>query len=180
MRKMILIITAAVFVLFLIVGFYKASQLQEINIQKTVTVNTDMQIAFDQVVYLKNFPEWSPFLEADPTQETTVKGADGSLGAQYHWKGNKGKDLGFQEIKEIVPLKFIKMECDIQKPFTARPIFEYTFSKVPNGVRITQDFKLKSGLMDAFFMWLFGAKADMEKMNARGMELLKISAEKKG
>jgi len=179
MKKMILIIIGAALVLFLGVGFYKASQLQHINIQKTVTINADLQTVFDQVVYLENFPEWSPFLEADPSQKVSIKGPDGIVGVQYHWDGNKGKDLGFQEIKEITPLKFIKMECDIQKPFKAHPVFEYSFSKLPNGVRITQDFKLESGLMDSFFMWLFGAKNNMEKMNARGMELLKISTEQK-
>ena len=70
------------------------------------------------------------------------------------------------------------MECDIQKPFKANPTFEYSFSKNGNTVQVIQDFKLESGLVDSFFMWLFGAKKDMGKMNARGMELLKIASEK--
>ncbi len=69
------------------------------------------------VVYLENFPRWSPFYEADPTQIIEVKGKDGQTGVQYHWDGNKGKDLGYQEITVIKPLEYIKMECDIQKPF---------------------------------------------------------------
>ena len=51
--------------------------------------------------------------------KTEVKGKDGQIGAQFHWNGNKGKDLGYQEITEIKPLEYIKMECDIQKPFKA-------------------------------------------------------------
>lgn len=178
MKKMILLI-AVILVLFLGIGLYKASQLQHIHIQKTVNINADEQTVFDQVAYLENFPKWSPFLELDPTQKVKIKGSDGTVGAQYHWEGNNSKDLGYQEIKEIRPLSYIKMECDIQKPFNAQPVFEYSFSKLPNGVRVTQDFNLESGILDAFFMWIFGAKKNMEKMNERGMELLKISIEEK-
>ncbi|WP_226544609.1 SRPBCC family protein [Neotamlana laminarinivorans] len=175
---MIVTIIVGAVILFLVIGFYNASKLQHIHIQKSVTINSDIETAFTNVLYLKNFPKWSPFYEADPSQKTEVKGNDGQVGAQFHWNGNKGKDLGYQEIKEIKPLEYIKMECDIQKPFKANPTFEYSFSKTGNGVKVTQDFNLKSGLVDSFFMWLFGAKKDMAKMNARGMELLKIASEK--
>ncbi len=175
---MILTIIAAALILFLGIGFYNANKLQHINIKKTVNINADIKTTFDKVLYLKNFPKWSPFYEADPTQKTEVKGDDGQVGAQFHWNGNKGKDLGYQEIKTIKPLEYIKMQCSIQKPFKANPTFEYSFSKTGNIVKVTQDFNLESGLVDAFFMWLFGAKKDMAKMNARGMELLKIECEK--
>ncbi|GHC66093.1 Polyketide cyclase / dehydrase and lipid transport [Ulvibacter litoralis] len=178
MKKMILIIITVALVLFLGIGFYNASKLQQIHIQKVVNINADAETTFDNVLYLKNFPKWSPFYEADPTQKTEVKGNDGQVGAQFHWEGNKGKDLGYQEIKEIRPLEYIKMECDIQKPFKANPTFEYSFSQTGNIVKVTQDFNLESGLVDSFFMWLFGAKKEMEKMNARGLELLKITCEK--
>lgn len=174
---MIFIIIGIVIVLFLGIGFYNASKLQNIHIQKTVNIKSDIETTFNNVVYLKNFKKWSPFYEVDPSQKIKIKGNDGQIGAQFHWEGNQGKDLGYQEIKEIKPLKYIKMECDIQKPFKANPTFEYLFSKNNNTVTVNQDFKLKSGLVDAFFMWLFGAKKDMEKMNARGMELLKIASE---
>ena len=50
---------------------------------------------------------------------------------------------------------------------------EYYFKETSNGIEVTQEFKLKSGVVDAFFMWLFGAKAGMEKTNEQGLELLK-------
>ncbi|TMM57580.1 hypothetical protein FEE95_12250 [Maribacter algarum] len=174
---MIFILIVGALLLFLGIGFYNANKLQHIHIQKTVNIQSDIETTFDNVVFLKNFTKWSPFYEADPNQKTTIKGNDGQVGAQFHWDGNKGKDLGFQEITEIKPLEYIKMECDIQKPFKANPTFEYSFSKKGNLIKVTQDFNLKSGLVDSFFMWLFGAKKDMEKMNARGMERLKSVSE---
>lgn len=159
-------------------GLYKASGLKSIQIVKTVTVKGSKQEVFNMVKYLKNFPKWSPFLAEDPSQKYEVKGTDGTVGAQYHWDGNKGKDLGFQEIIKIEDQKYIGMKCDIQKPFTAKPTFEYYFTETADGIEVKQDFKLESGLVDAFFMWLFGAKAGMEKTNQQGLDLLKLAVEK--
>lgn len=177
MKKMILIIVAGAVALFLGVGSYKASKLQQIHIQKTALIQADVQTTFNHVLYFENFTKWSPFYEADPTQKTTIKGTDGQVGAQFHWEGNKGKDLGYQELKQVKSLEYIKMRCDIQKPFQANPTFEYSFLNTGGAVQVTQDFKLESGFVDAFFMWLFGAKGNMEQMNARGMELLTLACE---
>lgn len=159
------------------ISFTRAQKLRKIDIQKQILINGTREEVFEQVVFLSNFPKWSPFLEADPTQKTEVKGTDGQVGAQYHWIGNEGKDLGYQEIKEIVPNQYIKMGCDIQKPFIARPVFEYSFKQMASQVEVTQAFHVESGAIDALFMWLFGTKKAMAKMNQRGLELLKIAVE---
>ena len=178
MKKIILIIILAL-VVFIGFGLYKASGLKSIQIVKTVTIKGSKQEVFDMVKYLKNFPKWSPFLVQDPTQKYEVKGTDGAVGAQYHWDGNKGKDLGYQEIVKIDELNFIGKKCDIQKPFVAKPTFSYSFSENANGIEVKEDFKLESGLIDAFFLWLFGAKAEMEKTNEQGLGLLKKAVEGK-
>ena len=164
-------------VAFIGFGLYKANGLKSIQIENSVTIKGTPQEVFDMVKYLNNFPKWSPFLAQDPTQKYEVKGTDGTVGAQYHWDGNKGKDLGYQELIRIDELKYISMTCDIQKPFVAKPSFEYYFTQTPNGIEVKQDFKLESGVVDAFFMWLFGATAEMEKTNQQGLELLKKAIE---
>jgi hypothetical protein len=174
--KMILTTIAIALVAFLAYGFFKASQLQSLQIVKKVTINAPKTKVYDMVKYLANFPKWSPFLKADPAQKYEVKGTDGAVGAQYHWNGNGGKDIGYQEIAKI-DSNFIGMRCDIQKPFVAKPTFDYSFKETPAGVEVSQNFQLQSGLVDAFFMWLFGAKAEMEKTNQQGMDLLKQACE---
>ncbi len=177
-KKMILTIIAIALVAFIGFGLYKASGLQTIQIVKSVTINGTKTEVFDMVRYLKNFPKWSPFLAQDPKQKYEVKGTDGNIGAQYHWNGNEGKDIGYQEIVKIDTFTFVGMKCDIQKPFVAKPTFDYTFKETSNGIEVTQDFKVQSGLIDALFMWLFGAKAEMGKMNMQGLNLLKAAVEK--
>ena len=173
------LVIAAALVAFIGFGFYKASALTTIHIVKSVTIKGSKEEVFDMVRYLKNFPVWSPFLAEDPAQKYEVKGIDGTVGAQYHWDGNKGKDLGYQEIVKVTPLAYVGMKCDIQKPFVAHPTFEYYFSETANGIEVRQEFKLNSGMVDAFFMWLFGAKAGMEKTNQKGLNLLKKAMENK-
>ncbi len=174
---MIFAILGLAIIVFLAFGFYKANELQTINIVKTITIKSTNEKAFDMVKLLGNYPKWSPFLAQDPSQKYEVKGTDGTVGAQFHWNGNKGKDLGYQEITKIQPFSFIGMKCNIEKPFKAEPTFNYSFKEVKNGIEVTQDFKLQSGLVDAFFMWLFGVKSQMDKTNQQGMDLLKKTIE---
>jgi hypothetical protein len=176
--KMIISIIIAVLVAFISFGLYKLSSLKNIQIVKSVTINGTKEEVFNMVRYLKNFPKWSPFLAEDPSQKYEVKGEDGIVGAQYHWDGNSGKGLGFQEIVKIDTFSFVGMQCDIQKPFVAKPTFDYYFTETANGIEVKQDFKVESDLIPAFFMWLFGAKTEMEKTNQKGLELLKKAIEK--
>ena len=176
---MIVSVIAAAIVLFFAVGFYNASQLTRIHISQSVTIDADQQKVFNMVRYLKNFPQWSPFLKADPGQQYEVSGTDGQVGARYHWIGSKGKDkdTGYQEIVRVEDLVYIGMKCDIQAPFEAHPSFEYRFDNSVAGVQVTQEFTMQSGLIDAFFLWLFGVKKKMENTNAEGMQLLKQAVE---
>ncbi len=176
-----MIITSIVLAIIAFIGFgmFKANALTNLHITKSVTIKSTKEEVFDMVRYLKNFPKWSPFLAEDPTQKYVVKGTDGAVGAQYHWDGNKGKDLGYQEIVKVDTFNYVGMKCDIQKPFVAKPTFEYSFKETSDGIEVIQDFKLQSGIMDAFFMWLFGAKSGMEKMNQQGLNLLKKATESK-
>lgn len=173
----ILSIIAVTLVTFLGFGLIKANGLRSIQIETHTTIKATRQDVFDLVKYLKNFPKWSPFLVQDPTQKIEIKGTDGQVGVQYHWVGNKGNDVGYQEIIKIDEANFIAKKCEIQKPFSAKPIFEYEFVDSADGVVVKETFKLESGLVDAFFLWIFGVKAEMEKTNIQGLNLLKKAAE---
>jgi Polyketide cyclase / dehydrase and lipid transport len=177
MTKALLIILGLILV-FVVFGLIRSSSLKSIRIERDVTIKRPLPEVFKMVQYLNEFPKWSPFLAQDPGQKFEVKGTDGAVGAQYHWNGNGGKDLGYQEIVNIEQDRFIGLKCDIQKPFVAQPTFEYSFSQTAEGVVVKQDFKLTSATVDALFLWLFGAKKEMEKTNEQGLQLLKAALEK--
>ena len=177
MISMILGVLALALFAFVGVGLYKAADLRTIRIVKTVTIQSSIEDVFGMVKYLNNFPKWSPFLAQDPSQQYKVVGVDGTPGAQYHWEGNGGKDLGYQEIVKIEENRFVAMKCDIKKPFEAKPTFEYYFTETADGIEVEQVFKLESKRIEAFFMWLFRAKKEMESTNQQGLNLLKKATE---
>ncbi len=176
--KNILIIIVLALVAFVGISLFKAKKIQKLQITKTVTINGSKGEVLKMVQYLRNFPKWSPFLAQDPSQKVRIEGVDGTIGAQYHWIGNGGEDVGYQEIVKIDTTGMVGMKCFIEKPFAAQPTFDYTISENNAGVTVTQDFKLESSLSDAFFMWVFGAVKDMENTNQQGLDLLKKAVEK--
>jgi hypothetical protein len=177
-KKMILPIIAIALIAFIAFGLYNANNLKQITIEKAVTVNGTKQEVFEMVSNLKNFPKWSPFLVQDPEQKYEFKGTEGQVGSQYHWVGYKGKDVGYQEIVKLDTFNYIGKKCDIQKPFVAQPTFEYYLTETANGIEVKEKFNLTSSTGSAFFLWLFGAKAEMEKTNQQGLDLLKKAVEK--
>ncbi|MEM6765071.1 MAG: SRPBCC family protein [Bacteroidota bacterium] len=176
---MIIIIITILVVALIGVGLYRATKLKTIHITQSVTIDGNKQEVFDMVRYQENFTKWSPFYAQDPAQKTSVKGNDGQPGAQFHWVGREGKDVGYQELKEVKELDYLKFGCVIEKPFKANPTFEYSFTESANGITVTQDFHLESGMVDAIFMGVFGAKKEMESTNQLGMSLLKKVVEAK-
>ncbi|MEM8897821.1 MAG: SRPBCC family protein [Bacteroidota bacterium] len=176
--NMIILAIAIVLISLLGAGFYRATKLKTIHITKSVIIDGSKQDVFNMVRFQENFPQWSPFLAQDPGQKVKVTGEDGQPGAQYHWEGRGGKDVGFQELVEFTDSSYVKFACTIEKPFKANPTFEYSFSEAADGITVTQDFHLESGLVDAFFMGIFGAKKEMEHTNQMGMGLLKTAIEK--
>lgn len=174
---MILGIIIGVVILSLLTGLYNASKLKTIEITKSISIAAPREKVYDMISHLKKFPEWSPFLAQDPSQKYEVKGRDGALGVQFHWVGNDGKDVGYQEIVKLESNRFVGVQCDIQKPFKAVPIFEYSLRDKGTNTEVTQYFKLESSLIDALFLWVFGAKKEMEATNQQGLDLLKKALE---
>ena len=176
MKKIFSIIGIAI-IGFLAFGMFMANDLKSIEIVTQTTIKATKQDVFNMVKNVAEFPKWSPFLVQDPSQKYEIKGTNGSVGSQYHWVGNSGEDVGYQEITKIDEDSFIGKKCNIQKPFIAKPTFDYNFTETSEGVTVKETFKLQSGQIDAFFLWLFSAKAEMIKTNQQGLDLLKKALE---
>ncbi|KQC01465.1 SRPBCC family protein [Pedobacter sp. Hv1] len=176
--KIIIGIGIGAILFFLAFGLYNASKLKTIEITQSISIRAPQKKVYDMISQLSNYPKWSPFLAQDPTQNYSVKGKDGIVGAQYHWEGNNGKDLGHQKIESLEPNSFIGIKVHIQKPFKAEPMFNYTIRTMGSRTEVSQKFILQSGLVDAYFLWLFGVKKEMEITNKQGLNLLKKASEK--
>ena len=57
--------------------YFKAFELKNIKIVKSVVIRGSREEVFDMVRIQNNFPKWSPYLAQDPTQKYLIKGTDG-------------------------------------------------------------------------------------------------------
>ncbi|MEM9885537.1 MAG: SRPBCC family protein [Bacteroidota bacterium] len=147
--------------------------------QKTIRVVTTQQIeasceaAFDLLRNFERFPEWSPFVVTDPEQKHHVTGEVGQIGSAFHWEGVAEKSEGKQTLAVLKDNEYLRMECDITKPFKDQPTFEYQLTETANGVVVTQTFELKCSGFSRFMMRLFGVEKQIAATNELGLERLK-------
>jgi hypothetical protein len=153
---------------------FKASQLTELKIETEITVNAALDSVFMLVADQRHFYKWSPFLYKNPQLKYEIKGAGAMVGTQLHWIGDEtNRDIGYQEIIKLDSPLFISIKCDVKKPFTSQSVFNYTFSGNSRSATVKQSFEMKSSLRSAVFLWILGAKSDIETTNELGLELLR-------
>jgi hypothetical protein len=150
---------------------------KRISISSKQFVKCSKQTVYDQLRYMKNFPNWSPFKVQDPEQKFTVTGHDGQVGATFSWEGVKEKSKGSQKVVALKENEKVDIQCNITQPFQANPYFSYTITEKNGGVEVTQQFDVDMPVPANVFGLLFGLKSKMTTTNELGLELLKKVAE---
>lgn len=79
----------------LILGLFAPT---ETHVERSVVINAPKDFVWERMNTLAAMQRWSPWVELDPTQETTFEGEDGAVGSIMHWKGNDQVGSGSQEI----------------------------------------------------------------------------------
>ena len=149
------------------------------KITSKVTIDASQAETFNLLRSLERFPEWSPFVVTDPEQKNHITGVNGELGSTFHWEGVAEKSEGFQTLVAMEGEDYLRMECQIAKPYKSQPVFEYQLSEKTEGIEVVQVFTLETSGFSRFMMGLFGVKKKMSAMNQLGMDRLKALLEKK-
>lgn len=155
------------------------AQKKAIKITSKVIIDASQAETFNLLRSLERFSEWSPFVVTDPEQKNHVTGVNGELGSTFHWEGVAEKSEGFQTLVAMEAEDYLRMECQIAKPYKSQPVFEYQLTPKAAGVEVVQTFTLQSSGFSRFMMGLFGVKKKMSAMNQLGMDRLKALLEKK-
>ncbi|NET33542.1 MAG: hypothetical protein F6K19_16210 [Cyanothece sp. SIO1E1] len=148
-----------------------------ITIVSQVWIESDQAIVFKKLRSLEQFTDWSPFLVDDPEQKNWVEGTDGQIGSTFHWIGAAEKSEGFQKLAALKGQEYLRMECEISKPYKSQPTFEYQLQEKNGKTQVVQTFTLKASSFNRFMMSLFGVKRKMKAINQQGMERLKKAIE---
>ncbi|MFN6379073.1 MAG: SRPBCC family protein [Flavobacteriales bacterium] len=151
---------------------------KRITITCSEFIKAPKEQVYDQIRFLRNFPNWSPFKAQDPDQKHFISGQDGEIGATFSWEGVKEKSKGSQKIVSLVVNEKIELICDITEPFQANPKFTYTIKQQNESVEVTQHFDLALPFPNNIFGLIFGLKKEIKSTNQTGLHLLKKACEK--
>jgi hypothetical protein len=152
---------------------------KKISVRSRHFIRASKQQVFDQLRFMKNYPDWSPFLVQDPEQKFVISGTDGEIGATYSWEGVKEKSKGSQSVIAMDGNDGFKIQCQITEPFQAQPSFTYSLTEKNGGIEIIQDFESEMPVPANIFGLLLGLKNKIAATNHQGLNLLKQAAEKK-
>jgi len=89
---LLLVIVAGVIILGLVAP-------KDVALERSIAINAPRSVVAEQMLYYKNFHNWSPWQKMDPGMQATLTGEDGRQGAKYEWKGNK--DVGSGEMNIV-------------------------------------------------------------------------------
>ncbi|MCL6265601.1 SRPBCC family protein [Flagellimonas myxillae] len=87
------------------------------NVSRSIEIAQPRAVVFDNLRYLKNHDQWSPWGKKDPNMEKKFTGTDGEVGAISYWNGNKDVGEGEQELTKIVDGERIESELRFLKPW---------------------------------------------------------------
>ena len=73
--------------IFVVVGLILPNQ---VEIKREIEINASKDIIHEYVNNLDNWPKWSPWLELDPSIQTTIGDVHQGVGASQSWLGNSG------------------------------------------------------------------------------------------
>jgi len=162
---------------FLAITFTLTVQKKVIKVITKQNIAASKTEAFDLIRNFERFPEWSPFIVADPEQKNHVTGEAGQVGSAFHWEGVAEESQGTQTLAATEGNEYLRMECDITKPFKDQPTFEYQINETENGVEIVQNFELKCSGFSYLMMNLFGVKKQIAEINELGLNRMKTLLE---
>ena len=167
------LLTTSFAVLLMAITFTASAQNSSIEVISKENIGVSQTEAYEVLRNFERFPEWSPYLVTDPEQKNHVTGEVGEVGSSFHWEGVVEKSEGKQTLAVLKDNKYLRMECDITKPFKDQPTFEYQINETANGIEIIQTFELKCSGFSRFMMRLFGVEKQIAATNELGLTRLK-------
>ena len=121
--KVIGIIILVLLILLLIVGFFLP---KDVQVQKSISVETKANIIYKQVNIMSNWDKWTPFIALDETMEITNEGPKMGVGAIQKWMAETGD--GAMEIVESNPYSSINFLLDFEGEENRTPMY-WTFNE---------------------------------------------------
>lgn len=142
------------FLLFLVIALLLAGLFlpKDIKIEAKTAIKAEPNLVFDQVNRLKNWENWSLWLNADSTLQIDYNEIPAGKGAVFQWKNNT--DAGSAIIIESISNQDITMQIDFGEKGNA-DIF-WKFVKDEGYTKVTWTFRdMHMDYFERYFLFLF-------------------------
>jgi len=173
LKKVLLVVAALVLVLVAVV----ATRPGEFRVERSVVVAAPPERVYAQIADFHAWPGWSPWAKLDPAMKADYSGADGQVGAAYHWVGNDKVGEGRMTITELSPPRRLTIRLEFLKPFEATNQTVFDLTPEQGGTRVAWIMSGQNGAVGK----LFALFMDMDKTVGgdfeRGLAALKAQAE---
>ena len=153
----------------IILSIYVAVSEGNYDIKRSRVIKAPVEVVFENVNDFKNWENWSPWFEMDPTIVTSYPDTTSGVGASYSWKGKDGS--GSMKTISAIPNKEIIQQVDFNSD--SKPEVYWNFTKVDLGTEVTWGMRGKNSFGEKFY-WLFkgGIEKNIIPIYDRGLELL--------
>lgn len=153
----------------IILSIYVAVSEGNYDIKRSRVIKSPVEVVFENVNDFKNWENWSPWFEMDPTIVTSYPDTTSGVGASYSWKGKDGS--GSMKTISTIPNKEIIQQVDFNSD--SKPEVYWNFTKVDLGTEVTWGMRGKNSFGEKFY-WLFkgGIEKNTIPIYDRGLELL--------
>lgn len=134
--KYILYILLGLVVLIGALGLFAKSSY---HIERSIEIDAPKNLVYDQVLFFKNFHEWSPWSHLDPNMKLSYEGTEGTAGASYSWSGNDDVGEGKLTLKAASPEQ-LGLQLDFVRPFKSSIPVVYKITGNEEKTKVTWGF----------------------------------------
>jgi len=170
MKKVLRFIGILILILFVGYLILCVTSPAELNIERSTTINAPKAVVWNQMVNLKNYENWSPWLEQDSTIKSVITGPDGQPGNKSEWTSTNSGSGNMT----ITSVDGYTMYYDLVfiTPFEGEAKCWYKVEGKDGAVTATTAYTQQSGFWGRGMNALFTKKM-LEASFDRGLELLK-------
>ena len=129
-------------------------------VSRRQTIAAQPEAVFEKIVDLREWGQWSPWDELDPDMNKTFSGDPGSVGAGYHWTGNRKVGEGRMTMTEIDAPNRVAIDLEFLKPFKSQSVTELLVAAEGDGSEVTWTMTGPNTLMTR----IMGIFRSMDKM----------------
>ncbi len=136
-------------------AIYIATLENSYDISRTKIIKAPVQVVYNNVNDYKNWPEWSPWIEQEPTASLIFGEKTSGEGASYGWNGAILGE-GNMETVGVKTNEIINQKITFIKPFESESDIYWSFKPVEDGTEVTWGMKGELDFISRAYMAFTG------------------------